>query len=251
MITSRSNDRLKALRRLHDVRGRAESGRFAVEGEDLVREALAGGVAVETAFVDAGRPDDVLAAALAGAGADVIEVSPEALAASSTLGHHPRCIAVVENGALPALAVDGPAALVGLRLHGVADPGNVGALVRAAAALGPAHVALGPGCADPRGPKAVRASMGALFRVPVIALEDAPAACSVALDGAASASLWDVAIAPPVAFELGAERTGLPAAVLAAADVVARVPQEDAAESLNVAMAGTIALYELRRRGTA
>ena len=101
---------------------------------------------------------------------------------------------------------------VGVRLHGVADPGNVGTILRAADGLGPAHVVLGPQTADPLAPKAVRASMGALFRVPLVALDDAPPARTVALDARAEDALWDVELTTPIAFELGAERAGLPAA---------------------------------------
>jgi TrmH family RNA methyltransferase len=248
MIVSRSNERLKALRRLHERPGRDASGRFAVEGEDLVREALAADVRIELVLWDAERPDAALRAALDAAGVESVAVASDVLAASSTLAHPARCIAVVVRDALPRLEPGSAAAQVGLRLHGVADPGNIGTLLRAAAALGPAHVALGPGCADPLSPKAVRASMGALFRVPLTSLDDAPAARRVALDGRADTPLWDVPLDLPVAFELGGERQGLPQAVSAGADVVARIPQEDAAESLNVAMAGTLALYELRRR---
>jgi TrmH family RNA methyltransferase len=172
------------------------------------------------------------------------------LAWASSLGHHGRIAVVIERAALPRLDRSSVAARVGLRLHGVADPGNVGTLVRSADVLGPAHVVLGEGTADPLSPKAVRASMGALFRVPIIALADAPPARRVALDARASDALWHVALGEPVAFELGAERAGLPDSIVEAADCVAAIPLAPGGESLNVAMAGAIALYELRRRSS-
>jgi TrmH family RNA methyltransferase len=181
-------------------------------------------------------------------GTDVLLVASEALAAVSSLRHPARCVVVVERDALPALEAGSPAAAVGLRLHGLSDPGNVGALIRSAGALGPAHVALGPGCADPLSPRALRASMGAVFRVPLTRLDAPLPGRRVALVAGAPADLRDIDLTQPVAFELGAERDGLPAAVLEAADGVAGIPQAHGAESLNVAAAGAIALYELRRR---
>jgi TrmH family RNA methyltransferase len=125
----------------------------------------------------------------------------------------------------------------------------VGTLLRAAWALGPAHVALAPGCADPLSPKALRASMGAVFHVPLVELADAPPATAVALAADAGTPLSELPLEPPLAFLLGAERAGLPAGERAAAPLAARIPQAAGADSLNVAMAGTVALYELRRRG--
>jgi RNA methyltransferase, TrmH family len=136
---------------------------------------------------------------------------------------------------------------VGLALWHVGDPGNVGALIRTADALGPAFVALSDGCADPTGPKALRASMGALFRVPLTSFADAPGR-RVALVSHGGVPLEDADLDAPLTFLLGAEREGLPAEVLAQCDGHATIPVAPDAESLNVAMAGTIALYELARR---
>jgi TrmH family RNA methyltransferase len=218
-----------------------------VEGEDLVEAALAAGIVPVSAVVDAMRRVPQLERAIAATGCEVSPVAPEVLAWASSLGHHARVAIVVERASLPALVPGGPASRVGLRLHGVADPGNVGTLVRAADALGPAHLVLGEGTADPTAPKAVRGSMGAIFRVPIVALADAPPGRRVALDARADAALWDVDLAPPVAFDLGAERAGLPDTIVRTADAVAAIPLAPGGESLNVAVAGAIALYELRR----
>ncbi len=203
-----------------------------------------------SAIVDAERGAPQLVRALAAVGCEALTAPPEVLAWASSLGHHARIAVVVERSALPQLDPSSPAARVGLRLHGVADPGNVGTLVRSADVLGPAHVALGEGTADPLAPKAVRASMGALFRVPVVSLAEAPAARRIALDARAERAIWDVELAMPVAFDLGAERSGLPASIVDAADSLAAIPLAPGGESLNVAMAGAIALYELRRRSS-
>jgi TrmH family RNA methyltransferase len=213
-----------------------------------VRAALAAGVVPTDAFMDVDRPDAELAAELRAVGCEPTDVAARALAASSSLAHPSRCIAVLPVDSLPRLSDGDPAASVGLRLYAVADPGNVGTLIRTAAALGPAHLVLAAGCADPLGPKSVRASMGALFRVPVVSPPDAPPARSVALDARGARPLAACTLDTPVAFELGAERDGLPSEVLMRADEIAAIPQAAGEDSLNVAAAGAIALYELRRR---
>jgi len=135
---------------------------------------------------------------------------------------------------------------VTLALWHVADPGNVGTLLRSADAFG-AGVALSPGCADLTGPKALRASMGAVFRVPVSGF-DVPPGRRVALIAPGGTPLPELELTGEVVFVLGAEREGLPKDVLERCDVQASIPQSGDAESLNVAMAGTVALYELSRR---
>ena len=192
------------------------------EGEDLVY---------------AGRPDFVLVAA--GSGLDGIEVESKLLADVSSLGSGTRAIGVFERPAPVA-----PAGPLCVALWGVGDPGNVGTILRSALAFGASCVALGPDCADPFGPKAVRASMGAVFAVPIARVERVgelprPATALVAregepLRGPAEGSLL-----------VGAEREGLPEEVVAACDRVACIPIRS--ESLNAAMAATVALYEAVR----
>lgn len=136
---------------------------------------------------------------------------------------------------------DGPRPVT-LALWHVADPGNVGTLLRSADAFG-AGIALSAGCADPTGPKALRASMGAIFRVPTVEFDQAVGR-RVALVPHGGEPLAAVDLSGEVVFLLGAERQGLPADV--PRDVTASIPQHG--ESLNVAMAGTVALYEVSRR---
>lgn len=225
-ITSSHNDKLKEIRRLARRRTRDEHGRFVAEGEDLV-----------AAAATAGWPALTLLAA-AGSGLDGDEVEGELLASVSALGSGSRQLAVYASRWSP------PGGPLCVALWGVGDPGNVGTILRSALAFGASSVALGPGCADPFGPKAVRASMGAIFQVPVArvgALEELPGE-HVALVGHAGEPL-----AGPPAAELtivvGAERDGLPPELVAACDRVAHIPI--ASESLNAAMAATVALYEL------
>jgi TrmH family RNA methyltransferase len=237
VITSAANPRLKLLRKLASRRQREKLGLFACEGEDLVAAGLDAGLEPVEALADAERP--VLLERLR---APEI-VAPDLLAGVGTLPHPARVIAVFRRADLPV----GTAPPVGLALWRVVDPGNLGTLVRAADALGPAFVALSSGCADPTGPKALRASAGAIFRVPLAAWEDAPGP-RIALVPQAERTLWQLELGPRVTFVLGAEREGLPSEVVAECGEVAAIPLAPGAESLNVAVAGAIALYELRRR---
>jgi RNA methyltransferase, TrmH family len=238
VITSAANPRLKLVRRLSSRRQRERLGLFVCEGEDLVAAGLDEGIEPVEALVDAERP--TLTERLPRAE----RVASELLAEVSTLAHPPRVVAVFRTADLPS-GVAGPAGLALWRVH---DPGNVGTLVRAADSLGPAFVALSSGSADATGPKALRAAMGAVFRVPLAGFDEAPRP-RIALVPGAPRALWELELSSErVTFVLGAEREGLPDEVLATCDETAAVPLRAGADSLNVAMAGTAALYELRRR---
>jgi TrmH family RNA methyltransferase len=277
-ITSPHNPRLKELRKLARRREREHSGRFLAEGEDLIAAAAA-----------AGRP------ALAGyrlagtaiGGSDFEDVEESVMAGLSTLGSGTRVIGVYEQRFAK------PVGPLCVYLHGVGDPGNVGAVLRSALAFGASCVALGPGCADPHSPKAVRASMGAVFAVELARVSDIaelPGA-RVALVAGEGEPIWVVrgraasggvqgvqggapskrdrsgrdgianAMPPPRAggmspgeqqqaaltLLVGAEREGLPGDVVGACEHVANIPISS--ESLNAAMAATVALYEMTRGG--
>jgi RNA methyltransferase, TrmH family len=224
VITSPSNPRLKLIRRLAGRRQRAKLGLFVCEGEDLVDAAVAAGI----------EPVDLLVADE--------DVEQELLASVSTLGHPPRVIGVFRSSDLPGWE-HRPAALA---LWHVADPGNVGTLIRTADAFG-AAVALSGGCADPTGLKALRGSAGAIFRVPLGRFDEAIGR-RVALVAREGRQLDQVELGEGTVFVLGAEREGLPEDVVAACDAVASIPVTASTESLNVAAAGAIALYEWSRR---
>jgi TrmH family RNA methyltransferase len=229
VISSRDNPKLKTVRKLESRRQRDKLGLFAAEGEDLVAAALKNGWELEFALVDAARPPALEARAE--------PVASHLLAEVSTLGHAPRVIGVFQAGR-PRRE---PPPL-GLGLWRVGDPGNVGTLARACDAFG-AHLALSPGSADPFGPKALRASAGSVFRVPLAEFSPDGAVALVA-HGAPPLSDLDASLSR---FVLGSEREGLPEDVVAACAASATIPLSGSAESLNVAMAGTIALYDWRR----
>jgi len=224
LITSASNPTLKLVRKLlAQKRKREEHGLFVVEGEDLVDAAGAAGI----------RPAELLVAGET--------VEPELLAAISTLAHPARVVGVYRTGDLPRERRE-----TALALWQVVDPGNVGTLLRSADAFR-AAIALSDGCADPLGPKAVRASAGAIFRVPLLPFDDAPGE-RVALVAHGAPPLHELDLSGPVTFVLGAERQGLPAEIVEQSHKVATIATTGAAESLNVAAAGAIALYERSRR---
>jgi TrmH family RNA methyltransferase len=242
-ITSHHNQKLKEIRKLRQRRRwRERSGLFVAEGEDLLSAADAHGwIAIERY-------------AAAGSGLPGVEVAPELLASASGLGSGTRTLAVYEERWAPA-----PTGPLCVYLHGVHDPGNVGAVLRSAQAFGASSVALGPGTADPYSPKAVRASMGAVFAVPVAraGFADLPGTTIALVPGAGEplSVLWrstpvyvmSSAKEPREAtLMIGAERDGLPEEVVARADHVAHIPTQT--DSLNAAMAATVALYELTRR---
>jgi len=219
LITSRENEKLKLVRKLQERSWRDKLGLFVAEGEDLVDAANEAGY----------EAVDVLVAGE--------NVQPALLSDVSTLGHPPRVVGVFRRREQTGTAD------VTLALWRVSDPGNVGTLVRSADAFG-AGVMLSDGCADPFGPKALRAAMGSTFRVPLLDFAPSNAVALVADGGEPLAQLE---LERYSTFVLGAEREGLPDEILERCEVRATIPVQSV-ESLNVAMAGTIALYERQRK---
>jgi TrmH family RNA methyltransferase len=227
MIESNQNEKLKLVRKLRDRKHREREGLFVTEGEDLLEAGLAAGAEARFVLV------------AAGSGLEGEEVEPKLLAEVSTLGSGTRAIAV-----WPLTSAEQPTAPC-IYLHGVGDPGNVGTIIRTADALVGGSVVLGPECADPYSPKAVRASMGSLFSQPPVkgdlATTPQPRVALVphggeeldTLDGAATVCL-------------GAEREGLPGEVVAACDRRVTIPlREGGPDSLNVAAAASIAAQRI------
>jgi RNA methyltransferase, TrmH family len=223
MIESPQNEKLKLVRKLRERKHREREGLFVTEGEDLLGAGRAAGA----------EPRLLLSAAGAGLGGE--EVEPELLASISELGSGSRAIAVWERRWATAPS---PTCIY---LHGVRDPGNVGAIVRTAHALLDGSVALGPDCADPFSGKAVRASMGSIFGLPIaaagVAATPAPRVALVAHGGEGLEALCGAAT-----LCLGAEREGLSAEVLELCETAVTIPlRPGGAESLNVAAAAAIA----------
>ncbi|MFL6037071.1 MAG: TrmH family RNA methyltransferase [Gaiellaceae bacterium] len=219
-MTSRENEKLKLVRKLHERRWRDKLGLFVAEGEDLVDAAR-----------DAGwEPVELLVAGE--------NVEAALLADASTLGHPPRVLAVFRRPA-PSVVREPT-----LALWRVSDPGNVGTLVRSADAFG-AGVLISDGSVDPFGPKALRAAMGSTFRVPLGEFEVRPGSVALVANGGEPLDRLDLERYPNLV--LGSEREGLPDDIVARCDVKATIAV-GAVESLNVAIAGSIALYERSRQ---
>jgi len=271
MIESKDNDKLKLVRKLRERKHREREGLFVTEGEDLLEAGLAAGAkpcfvlvtpAARSTFgpvpaarsslspahgvrsslgpvagpkddrgTDGGRKDDRGGEA----GIDFHEVASELFADVSSLGSGTRAIAVWARP--DAAAPVAPS----VYLDGVGDPGNVGTIVRTAHALLDATVALGPGCADAFGPKATRASMGSLFARPPASVAGVAATPEPRVALVAHGGDGLEALAGAATLCLGAEREGLPDAVLAACATTVTIPLKGAAESLNVAAAAAIA----------
>jgi RNA methyltransferase, TrmH family len=230
MITSPHNDRLKLIRRLGRRRSRERDGLFIGEGEDLLAAARAAGQ----------EPIELLTAA--GQGLGGTEVEPALLARFSHLGSGTRAIGVwrerwAERPVAPCTY-----------LHGVADPGNVGTVIRTAYALVGGSVVIGPESADPYGPHAVRASMGAVFAEPLVrgGIDQTPESrAALVAHGGEPLEALDA----PATICLGAEREGMPEEVLRHCAVRVTIPLRDGAESLNVAAAAAIALHRIASAG--
>ncbi len=250
LITNPRNRRLREARRLHRRRERDRTQRFLAEGEDLIEAAARSGRLPLEGFRLAGSGLG---------GREFADVSEDALATGCALSSGSKAIAVFEQR-----WAERPVGPLCLYLHGLSDPGNVGAAIRSAAAFGASCVALSPRCADPHSPKAVRASMGAIFAVH-LARCSTPAelpGIRIALAPRGGVRLSELrgrlagAAAPlcgggpagrrsPLSILVGAERDGLPPEIVRGCDEIARIPVE--IDSLNAAMAATIALYELTR----
>ena len=230
-ITSPHNEQLKEVRKLAGRKWRDKLRQFVAEGEDLIAAAARAGWEPEALY------------AAEGSGLAGTPVAPHVLATVSQLGSGTRALGIY--GMRWAQAPIGP---VCLALWGVNDPGNVGTALRSALAFGAGSVVLGPGSADPYGHKAVRASMGALFEVPVARVRDVSElpGHKLALVARGGAPLDALEPRGDVTLVVGAEREGLPDRVVAACDEVAHIPIRS--ESLNAGMAATVALYELDRR---
>jgi RNA methyltransferase, TrmH family len=228
-ITSPNNEQLKEVRKLAGRKWRDKTRTFVAEGEDLIDAAAAAGWAPELLLAEAGS------------GLPGEEVAGHLLKQISQLGSGTRAIAVYPQRWAPA-----PVGPVCVALWGVNDPGNVGTVLRSALAFGAGSVALGPGTADPYGPKAVRASMGAIFEVPVVRVSNIGElpGHKVALAARSGRALAEIE-RTDVTLVVGAEREGLSEGVLASCNETAHIPIRS--ESLNAAMAATIGLYEVTR----
>ncbi|MBR4702215.1 MAG: RNA methyltransferase [Oscillospiraceae bacterium] len=246
IITSRKNPLIAAFRRLAGEReARREAGLLLGQGHKLLEEALAAGLCPRTVLY-AGKAPSLPA------GAQCVPVTEELLAYVSPMKSAPELLFT-----LPIPPEPGPLRGRVLALEAMQDPGNVGTVIRTAAAFGFDGVLLLGPCADPWGPKAVRASMGGAFRLPVWERPDTAGALgeikNAGLPLYAAALREDTLAAgrtgypPALVLAIGNEGHGLSAPVLEAADKVLRIPMAPGAESLNAAAAAAVLMWEVYR----
>ena len=250
-ITSAKNPIVRQLRALRDRKGREAAGRFLVEGEVMLREAMKCGLTVRDVLAEA---DFIpLAEELEAAGARACEV-PRSLLEAVSDTRTPQGICASFDLPEPLPLEDAPARIVAL--DGVQDPGNVGTIWRTADAAGFQGLLLGAGCADPLSPKVQRSAMGSGFRLPFMQAGDLPAALT-----ALRARGWMVLASdlhgedfyrrpdPGERFVLviGSEAHGISQATRQAADALVKLPMRGGAESLNAAVAAGIMMYEMCR----
>ena len=252
IITSRQNALIKRCIKLHESRReRSKEGMTLLDGEHLIEAATSAGEPLERLLVAKTRAERGDYAALLSRHQAIATVVDDALFAqisdleSSTgllgLWPIPHAPAPVSTGFV-------------LALDGVQDPGNVGAILRTASAVGVDQVWLGQGSADPWSPKVLRAGMGAQFIVPVVERVNLPAALSsfagqivtTSLEG--SAPLFEADLRGDMVLVMGSEGQGVSAAALELATVRIRIPMQPGIESLNVGAAAAICLYERYRQ---
>jgi RNA methyltransferase, TrmH family len=238
---------------------RRERRLVVVEGEDLLLAALERGITPQALLVDAdrvGEVEDIVRRTTRVA--ERYAVPPSLMARASTLAAAPRIIAILPQPAPVGFADVAFPPRVAVWLAGVADPGNVGTLVRSAAALGADWLAVGPGSADPYHPRAVRGAMGATFRLPLLEgvrgrdLATRSGFTVVAAAPRGGAAPWEADLTVPFVLALGAERAGLEPALAELGDALpvtrVTIPQAPGTESLNVAAAGAALLAEALRQ---
>ena len=266
LITSSANPVVKRMRLLAERRHRRREGAFVVQGIQPVWQAVEAGAGIETLIVapgllgrsQAARRIAEMVAGQEAAGVRVARLSDELFTRVSDREGPPGLAAIV-RGRLAGLAglPAGPGSVF-VALHEIGSPGNLGTIIRTANAAGAAGVVLIGQTADPFDPVAVKASMGALFSLPVaqagevggfFAWAGAGGVTVVTTSARAPLSFWEASYPRPLALLLGAEGTGLPADVLARGDIQVRIPMVGTAESLNLAVAAGLLLYEAQRGG--
>jgi|SRR5215472_8355410 len=261
LISSAANPLVKRVRALADRKHRRRESAFVVQGIQPVWQAVEAGAGVEVLIV---APDLVrhagavaMVAAQEAAGVRVARVSGELFGRISDRDDPSGVAAIVRSSRieLAGLAV-GDGSLFAA-LHSPGNPGNVGTIIRTASAVGCDGVILIGPSADQYDPAAVKASMGAIFTVPIATASSAAefldwgrhSDVTVAATSARSSmSCWDADLRLPLAVLLGSEGTGLPDDLLATADLQVAIPMTGTAESLNLAVAAGVLLYEVRRR---
>ncbi len=228
-----------------------EGGAIAIEGDHLLREAMRSGLQVSTVFVRAG--DEALLEGMTLGAAEVLILPAEVFSSAVSLDHPQGIAALVEAPQFALESMLGGTPLVVIAA-GLQDPGNLGTLLRSAEAFGATGMILLPGTVSVWNPKALRASSGSAFRLPVFAMPPEKAFAQLRVHGIQLlAAVPRDGISPtnlcgPVALLLGNEGSGLPQDWIEQADARVTIPCTGPVESLNAAIAGSVLLYEAARQ---
>jgi RNA methyltransferase, TrmH family len=261
LITSAANPLVKRVRLLADRKHRRREAAFVVQGIQPVWQAVEAHAEIEVIIV---APEllrhpgaTAMVAEQEAVGVRVAHLSGELFGRIADRDGPSGLAAIVSAAPVTLAALAADADSVFVALHSAGNPGNIGTTIRTASATGAAGVIMIGPSADPYDPVAVKASMGALFTVPVATAESAAefldwahrSSIRVAATSArGSVTCWQADLKPPLAILLGSEGTGLPDELLAGADLRVAIPMTGTAESLNLAVAAGILLYEVRRR---
>jgi len=260
LIASRSNPRVKQLRAAFAGRARLSGGLIAIEGENMIHEAMRSGIALETVFLSQRGS----APAWLPASAELIELSDDAFASAADTQTPQGIAALIVPPAWTldqalAAGASGPPPLV-LIAAGLQDPGNLGTLVRSAEAFAATAVLTTPGTVSQWNQKALRASAGSVFRVPVVAIAAAEvagikarglrllAAVAGSSSGPPAVPVESVDLTEACGLMIGNEGAGLSAELVTLADARISIPMPGPVESLNAAVAGSLLLYEASRQ---
>jgi TrmH family RNA methyltransferase len=255
-VTSRDNAAYKSMARLvASGSERRKSGMSVLDGAHLLAAFLDSGRSPEEVMVNRAGAEDAEIAGLVrrSAPAPVTQLGDALFRSLSTVDSPTGIVASVLTPQGTDVPIDAPFVLL---LENIQDPGNVGTLLRSAAAAGAGHVMLSPQCAFAWSPKVLRAGMGAHFAVNIVEGADLAAfvgryrGAAVALSAKGEASLYDLDLKRPTAFIVGNEGAGISAALASAAKVRARIPMPGRVESLNAGVAGAICLFEAVRQRT-
>ena len=265
VISSAANPLIKQVRLLADRRHRRREGAFVVEGIQPVWQAVEAGADIEVLIVapDLLRPESAVAmvAGQESRGVRVARISAELFARIAGRDGPTGLAAIVRARPLALADLPVTPGSVFVALHEAANPGNLGTIIRTASAAGMAGVILAGPATDPYDPAAVKASMGAIFDVPVARAGTAADLLGwtagqgitvAAATAGASRSCWDAEFRLPLAILLGSEGDGLPPPLLDqvrdAGGLTVSIPMTGTAESLNLAVAAAVLMYEVRRR---
>lgn len=257
MITSRQHPIVKEFREL----ARGGGPVILLDGWHLLGEAAAAKLAVEKIAI-CGPPtarEQNVVDLLRRSGAEIVEVSGTVLNALSPVSSPTGVVASARRPSVTGDAILVPAPALVLAATGLQDPGNAGAIIRSAAAAGATGVVLDQSSADPWSWKALRASMGSAFHLPVLRSRGIQSLLKdwrkagvriIATVPRGGTSMHDVDFTKPTALLLGGEGAGLPNALVEAADVRVTIPMRGGIESLNAAVAAAVLLYEAQRQRT-